>query len=374
MAFDRRDFIKGSLAAGTLLSGAAAGAAERAQSGARRHRTIAVEESFSIPEISQESVKFLMSPEGREQGWEAMARFYADQSREWGERSLDLGEGRIAAMDAGGIDVQLLLLGSMGLQSMDAARATELTALANDRLAEAVRRYPQRFAGLTALAPQDPEAAALELERGVKRLGLKGAVINSHARGEYLDDPKYLPIFEAAAALDVPIYLHPSLPAPQMVRPFLDYGLIGPMWGYAAETAVHALRLILCGLFDRFPRLTIVLGHLGEGIPYFLTRIDTQHLNTQAQRTPKLKRLPSEYFRDNFYVTTSGMNASPAVMFCHQVLGADRMMLAIDYPYEPLEEEMRAFERQPLPEADRAKICHLNAERVFRLGDGSTGK
>lgn len=372
MAFGRREFIKGSLAAGSLLTAAASGAAESAQGAARRCRRIAVEESFTIPEIAQETLKFLMSPEGREQGWEAMARFYAAQSREWGERSVDLGAGRLAAMDAGGIDMQLLLLGSTGVQSLEPARATELTALANDRLAAAVRANPQRYAGLAALAPQDPEAAALELERGVKRLGLKGAVINSNARGEYLDDPKYLPIFEVAAALDVPIYLHPSLPAPQMVRPFLDYGLIGPMWGYAAETAVHALRLILSGLFDRFPRLTIVLGHLGEGIPYFLTRIDTQHLNTQGQRTPKLKRLPSEYFRDNFYVTTSGMNASPAVMFCHEVLGADRMMFAIDYPYEPLEEEVRAFERQPLPETAREKICHLNAERVFRLGDGST--
>lgn len=367
----RREFLQTSLGAAAALGGASLHAEAAGSEPPRRYRKIAVEEGFSIPEIARETLQFYMSPEGRAAGWQAMGQFYTAQNREWGEKTLDLGAGRITAMDVAGIDMQLLLLGATGVQTLEAGRATELTRLANDRLAAAVRAHPERFAGLTALAPQDPEAAARELERGVRELGLKGAVINSNARGEYLDHRKFRPILEAAASLDVPIYLHPSIPAPQMVQPYLDHALLGPMWGFAAEAGLHALRLILSGVFDELPRLRIVLGHLGEGIPFFLTRIDRQHLNTQAQRQPRLRRLPSEYFREHFMITTSGMNEAPAVMFCHALLGAERMMFAIDHPYEPMQEEVRAFERQPLPAADLEKIYHGNAERVFRLGSGA---
>jgi 5-carboxyvanillate decarboxylase len=184
------------------------------------------------------------------------------------------------------------------------------------------------------VAPQDPEAAAAEIKRATGALNLNGVVINSHSRGEYLDAPRYEPIFAAAQAGDVPIYLHPSLLPAGAVAPYLDYGLMAAMWGYAADASLHALRIILAGTFDRFPRARMVLGHLGE----------------------------------HFTVSTSGMNHAPAsIGFCVDQLGADRVMFAGDYPFEVLQPEVAAFAQVPLSESERAALCHGNAERVFGL-------
>src|SRR5262249_16580629 len=175
-----------------------------------------------------------------------------------------------------------LSLTSPGVQIFDGETAVPLAISCNDQLADAIRKYPQRFAGLAAVAPQDPDAAAKELERGVRVLGLKGAIINSHTRGEYLDDSKFWPIFEAAESLDVPIYLHPNRPPRSWIGPFLETGLDGAIFGFAVETGLHVLRIVVSGVFDRFPRLQIVVGHLGEGLPYWLFRIDFMHARMVA--------------------------------------------------------------------------------------------
>src|SRR6187549_1430808 len=183
------------------------------------------------------------------------------------ERLADIGERRIADMDSSGIDLQILSLTSPGVQVFDAATATSLAASTNDQVAEAVRNHPTRFAALGAVAPQDPKGAAREAERAVRTLGLKGIIINSHTRGEFLDDPKFWDIFEAAEALNVPIYLHPQAPPPAMIVPYMERGLEGAIWGFGAESGLHALALIRSGAFDRFPKLRVVLGHGGEALP-----------------------------------------------------------------------------------------------------------
>ncbi|RPH45055.1 MAG: amidohydrolase, partial [Lysobacterales bacterium] len=236
---------------------------------------------------------------------------------------------------------------------------------------EAVRRHPDRFAGLAAVAPQDPAAAAKELERGVTSLGLKGAIINSHTLGEYLDDTKFWDIFAAAEALKVPIYLHPNTPSAGMIAPFLERGLEGALYGFGVETGMHLLAIITSGAFDRFPGLKIVVGHLGEALPFWLFRLDYMHrASVMAKRysfMKPLQRKPSDYLRENVYVTTSGMAWEPAILFCRSVLGADRVMYAMDYPYQFVAEEVATQDNLALDDADKKKFFQLNAERVFAL-------
>lgn len=364
MSNGRRLFLKQAAATAASVMGAGCAAVPGA---ATRYRKIAVEEGFLVPEIGQAFGRFLQTDIAASVGFEEMERYYRDLVPTWTERGLDLGEGRLAQMDAHGIDMQLLVLSAGALQWMDAAEATPLAALANDRAAEAVRTHPDRFAALAAVAPQDPQAAATELERAVTRLGLKGLLINSNVRGEYLDDAKFLPIFEAAEALDVPFYLHPSLPSPQIIEPYRDYGLVGPMAGFNAETHVHALRLIMSGIFDRFPKLRLVLGHAGEGIPFFIDRIDRAHENTVNNRLPRLKRRPSDYLFENCWLTTSGMNSPSVVRYCIERMGPDRVLFAIDYPYEEMMPDATALDDLDVPEATKQKLFHENAERLFDI-------
>jgi len=283
----------------------------------------------------------------------------------------DLGERRIRDMDATGIAKQILSLTSPGVQVFDAPTAVALAASFNDQLAEAIRKRADRFAGLAAIAPQDPPAAAKELQRSVRSLGLKGAIINSHTRGEYLDDPKFWEIFEAAESLGVPIYLHPTTPSPRMIGPFIDRGLDGAVFGFAVETSLHVLRIVVSGVFDRFPKLKIVIGHLGEGLPYWLFRIDFMHqrlvANNRYATAKKLNKKPSEYLKDNFYVTTSGMAWQPPILYALSVLGPDRVMYAMDYPYQFVPEEVKVTDDLPISDADKKKLYQTNAERVFAL-------
>ncbi|WP_372659167.1 amidohydrolase family protein, partial [Hydrogenophaga sp.] len=224
---------------------------------------------------------------------------------------------------------------------------------------------------LCAFAPQAPQAAAREIERSVNRLGLKGALVNSHTQGRYLDDPEYWPIFEACEALDVPLYIHPNTPSPQMIQPFLTRCLDAAIYGFQVETGLHVLRLILSGLFDRFPKLQIVLGHLGEGLPFWLYRIDFMHAGiVRADRSPgaqALKRRPSDYLRENFHFTSSGMPWEPAVSFVQQTMGHDRVMYAMDYPYQYVAEEVRAMDQLPLTLEQKRQFFQTNAERLFKL-------
>lgn len=287
-----------------------------------------------------------------------------------GSRLLDLREGRLRDMDESGIDMQVLCLAS-GLESFDASDGTAMAKKINDYLSEVVKGCPERFAGFAALAPQDPGAAANELERAVRELGLKGAKINSHIRGEYLDDPKYWVIFERAEKLGVPIYLHPRRPSPDMLKPYLTYpALAGSMWGYAAETGLHAMRLIFSGVFDKYPGLKIILGHLGEALPFWLWRIDNRWLREQVASDPmskKLKKKPSQYIKDNFLVTTSGMFWQPALLCVYMALGAERILFAVDYPYESNREAVEFMDAMPICDSDKEMIYHANAERLLLL-------
>src|SRR3954470_1180276 len=226
------------------------------------------------------------------------------------ERLRNIASRRIADMDATGISMQILSLTSPGVQVFDAATAVSLARDSNDQLAAAIAKYPTRLAGLAAGAPQNPREAARELERGVRTLGLKGAILNSHTLGEYLDDPKFWDIFAAAEALDVPVYLHPNSPSAGLIQPLLQRGLGGALYGFGVDTGMHLLAIITSGVFDRFPKLKLVVGHLGEALPFWMFRLDFMHRATvNSKRYPvvkPLKRQVSDYLRENVYVTSSG--------------------------------------------------------------------
>jgi 5-carboxyvanillate decarboxylase len=335
---------------------------------------IATEEAFAPPEILQQYRKLIASDPGLDPGFTSLMGFYLGSSPraiQVMSRMSDLGEIRLRDMDETGIARQIVSLTSPGVQIFERGDAVALARLSNDYLADGISRHPDRFSGLAAIAPQDPAAAAKELERAVRQLGLKGAIVNSHTRGEYLDDGKYWEIFEAAAALRVPVYLHPNTPPPAMIGPFLERGLDGAIYGFAVETGLHMLRLIVSGLFDRFPTLEIVLGHLGEALPYWLFRIDFMHrAMVAANRYPgvkKLDRKPSEYIKQNVCVTTSGMAWEPPILYAQSVLGADRVLYAMDYPYQFVPEEVKVTDNLPINDEDKKKLYQTNAERVFSL-------
>jgi len=375
MLLNRRDLLKTAILAGSAMNVTAARSSEPTTEPMKSYKRFAVEEGFNIPEIAAETQKFLKSRASEEPAMAAMwSRFAPPEGRGppvWARELLDIGEGRIRVMDQYGISKQLLLLSSPGVQIFDEQQAMELARLANNRVAAAINAFPDRFAALTTVAPQNPDAAAQELERGVKQLGLKGALINSHTRGEYLDKPRYWPIFEAAQSLDVPIYIHPRTPSPEIAGPYVECTLEGAGWGFAVETSLHALRLIFSGVFDEFPDLRIVIGHMGEAIPFYLDRIDNRYLweggAGSRQGRMKLKRLPSEYFKDNFVITTSGMNWHAPLMMALAVLGVDRILFAVDYPFEEHEPAVARMDSAPLSESDRHKIYYQNSERVFAL-------
>jgi 5-carboxyvanillate decarboxylase len=341
------------------------------------YRRIATEEAWAIPE-QMDAMRRLAEGGSTDPDFALWRVLLGDStpSRNVMRRLLDVGPERLAAMDEHGVDVQLLLLTSPGPQMFDADTGTELATLANDRLAEAVRAHPGRFAGLAAVAPQDPWRAVRELERAMTRLGLNGIVINSHIHGEYLDELKYWPILEAAAALEAPIYIHPRAPSRAMAGPYARYHLEDAIWGFQAEAGLHGIRLIMSGVFDRYPKLRIVLGHMGEGIPYWLHRVDYMHRSSAGSQMaadrgvewrPKLRLRPSDYFRQNFLITTSGVNYSPVLEFCLRELGADNILWAIDYPYQQVADATAFMDAAPIPDEDKRRIYHRNAERVFRI-------
>lgn len=328
---------------------------------ANKLRRIAVEETFSIPEIIDAIEKLLAIHPEKDLGT-AKALKFVPGINTIKERLIDLDDHRIKEMDKAGVDVALLSLWSPGVQLFDKQQAIELAELANDRLTEAIKRHPNRYGGLITIAPQDPQKAAQEIERGITRLHLNGVLINSHTNGEFLDNKKFWPVFEAAVAHKVPIYLHPRTPPESMYKAFADYTMDGAMWGFALESSTHVLRMILGGVFDEFPELKIVLGHMGEGIPYWLSRIDTI-----SSRDRKTKRAPSEYFLDNFSITTSGMSWDPVLEFNLKVLGPERIMFAVDYPYVSYDASVRWMDKAPISQVHREMIYHKNAERIFNL-------
>jgi 2,3-dihydroxybenzoate decarboxylase len=315
-------------------------------------KIIAVEEHFGTSEYYRYSRPMMFEP----------IRENPDNIR----KQVDIGQGRLREMDEAGINMQVLSLGMPGVEVFDTSDGIIWAKKTNDELAKLIKEQPDRFAGVAALPAQDPVAAADELERAVSKLGLKGAQINSHVRGEYLDDRKFWIIFQKAEKLEVPVYIHPKDPSPDMVKPYKAYpGLELALLGFGAEVHLHVLRLIFSGLFDEFPRLKIVIGHMGEALPYWLWRIDN-HFN-RTNMVQKLKRKPSEYFKDNFFITTSGMFWQPALLCAYLTLGADNILFAVDYPYESNEIAVQFIKAAPICDSDKEKICHLNAERLYKL-------
>jgi 5-carboxyvanillate decarboxylase len=330
------------------------------------YKRIATEEAWITPEIMKR-YRELIAKEAGDAGFLSLWGVFIRRGGILIDRLLNMGAKRIHDMDVSGIDVQLLLLTAPGVQVFNTAEAKSLAASSNDQLAEAIRKYPKRYAGLAAIAPQDPKAAAKELERGMSKLGLKGAVVNSHTKGQYLDDPKFWEIFEAAEALKAPIYIHPQTPSPDMLKPFVKRGLETAIMGFGVEVALHTLGIITSGAFDRFPDLKIVIGHGGEGLPYWLYRIDYMQENNRAAHMPKLKLKPSDYMKRNIYITTSGMPWAPAITMAQSVLGMDRVIYAMDYPYQYRVEEVTMTDEFPISAANKKKLFQTNAERVFSL-------
>jgi len=287
------------------------------------------------------------------------------------DRLCDLDDRRIADMDEALIDMQVLSLTSPGIEQLDASGAVALARDANDCLAEAVRRHPSRFAGFAALPTAAPEAAAEELERTIRAYGFKGALINGHIRGRYLDDPFFWPILERAEALQVPLYLHPTPPPAEVVATSytghyasaVTVALSTGAWGWHIETAIHVLRLILGGAFDRYPRLQVIIGHLGETLPFMLPRLD---LGLPVQVT-KLDRPVGAYLRENLHYTFSGFNYLPAFFDLLLQVGVNRIMFSADYPYSSMVQARTFLEQLPVSPADKEQIAHVNAEHLLHL-------
>jgi uncharacterized protein len=286
------------------------------------------------------------------------------------DKLLDVGPSRLADMDAAGIDMQVLSLSGLGMDRLAPATATALVRDANEKLAAAVQAHPHRFAGFATLALQEPEQAAVEFERCVRKLRFKGAMVNGTSQGQFLDHPRFAPIFEAAQALDVPIYLHPGLP-PEVLNNAYYGGLPGDLgfrlsiaaWGWHVETGMHSLRLIVSGLFDRFPKLRVVIGHMGEALPYSIVRAE----EILAPGAKHLQRRVSDYFFEHFYITTSGFFSLPPFLCALQVVGADRILFSVDYPYSPNPLGRAFLNALPISPEDKAKIAHGNAERLLKL-------
>jgi len=321
-------------------------------------RTITLEEHFATPGFLDGPLKELKESRHAARAAKLIAQL------------CDLGESRIAEMDAAGIDMQVVSLTAPGVEQMEAADAVAMARDTNDVLAAAIKRHPTRISGFASVPTGTPDKAAAELDRRVREQKFVGAVINGHNRGRYLDDKFYWPILECAENLSAPIYLHPTRPPQPVIdvsfggfSPLVTELFSGPGWGWHIETAVHVLRMILGGVFDRFPNLQIVIGHLGEGLPFMFQRVDIM-----AAEFTKLKRPVSAYLRDNLHYSFSGFNYSPTFLdLLLELGGADRIMFSADHPYQPMAKARAFLEQIPVSAADKERIAHGNAEKLFKL-------
>jgi 2,3-dihydroxybenzoate decarboxylase len=320
---------------------------------------IGLEEHFAIDDTLQDSKGFL-----------------ADAT--WPElesRLLDMQERRLGEMDRHGMQMMILSLNAPAIQGIpDAKRAADTARRANDFLAREVAKRPSRFQGLAALAMQDPDGATRELVRSVKELGFRGALVNGFSQiGDpnsmvYLDDKRYAGFWAECERLDVPFYLHPRNPLASAAQIYEGHPwLLGPTWAFGQETAVHALRLMACGLFDRHPKLQIILGHLGEGLPYSIWRVDNRNAWTKAPPRYPAKEKLGVYFQRNFHLTTSGNFRTQTLIDAILEVGADRIMFSTDWPFENVDHAAIWFDACSISEADRLKIGRTNAERLFKL-------
>lgn len=316
---------------------------------------IAIEEHFAIPGTIPDSYTSLPTPESRLQ-------------------IQDLGTGRIAEMDRGGLELCILSeSGPASIQTLlKTSEAVDRSRRSNDYLAEHAAKYPERLKGFAALPMQDPQAAAQELTRCVKELGFCGALVNGFTQlGEadsavFYDLPQYRPFWAIVQQLDVPIYLHPRFPLKTRQQAYEGHDWIaGSAWGFAVETSIHALRLMGSGLFDEYPKLKLILGHLGEGLPFGIWRVDHRIARTSVR--PKAKLPIAHYLRENFYITTSGAFRTQALTDVIMEVGADRVLFSVDYPYEDMGEAAEWFDNAPISEPDGVKIASGNARQLFHL-------
>jgi len=311
---------------------------------------IALEEHYYDPEVA----KTFDGPEGR-----------APEIR---RRLDDLGELRLKEMDEAGIDVQVLSHGAPSTQRLDAPTAVRLARDANDRLAKVIAARPDRFAGFAALPTPDPKAAAAELERTISELGFKGAMVHGLTNGVFFDDKRFWPIFARAQALDVPLYVHPAAPHSAVVDVYYkDYvkdfpAILNAAWGLTVETATQGIRLVLSGVFDAYPDLKIILGHMGEGLPFLLWRID------HALSRPGNRRISfREQFSRHFYITTSGNFSTPALLCSMMELGVDRILFSVDWPFVQNVPGTKWMSELQLSAEDKTKILSGNAKRLLRM-------
>jgi 2,3-dihydroxybenzoate decarboxylase len=311
---------------------------------------IALEEHFSTPELSRR-----LAAKGPRNGDEVQRRL------------ADFDQLRLDSMDQAGIQLAVLSVTNPGVQAeTDLNNAVRLARETNDLLAAEIAKRPLRYAGFATLPTQDGAAAAEELDRAINELGFKGAMIHGQTHGKYLDDETYLPLWERIQENDVPVYLHPGMlhDHPWMLNgyPALD----GPLWSWTADTGAHVLRLIFSGTFQRFPKLRIILGHMGETLPYFLSRFDSRWQFFLGKKIP-VDELPSSIFLRHFFITTSGVCDPVALNHAVAVMGEDRVMFSADYPYEDCQTAAQFIDAALLNSEVRAKICHANATRILKL-------
>lgn len=326
-------------------------------------RTITLEEHFATP-------AFLDGPGA---GLVAQARSVEAGQRggdaaQLLQRLTNLGEGRLGEMDAAGVDVQALSLTAPGIEQLEAGAAVVLARSVNDSLAAAVRAHPDRLRGLATVPTPEPDAAVAEVRRAHDDLGFRGAAINGHSQGRYLDDERYWPILAELERLGMPLYLHPTVPAPQVAAvyagnysPLVQSVLSIAGWGWHVDTLFHALRLVLSGAFDRFPRLQLVIGHLGEGLVAFLDRF----AYTYGALPTGLEHPVEDYFRRNVHYTISGFNFEAPFLSLLLLVGAERILFSADWPYASMAEARAFLDRVPVSPADREKIAHGNAEVLY---------
>lgn len=328
-------------------------------------RNIALEEHMLPPAFLEGPGKGLKAQEAKEHPQLASAGFahLVDQL-------IDIDEGRINEMDQAGIDVQVLSLISPGVEQLNESEAVYLANESNEYLTKAIKKYPKRFVGFASLATPAPEKAADELEYRVKKQGFRGAIINGHVRGRYLDDEFFWPILERAEELNVPIYLHPTLPPEPVIKASYTGNFdsvvsnrLATAWGWHIETATHLLRIILSGAFDHYPNLQFIVGHMGEGLPFMLPRAD----HTLPKEITKLERSVSHYLRENVYYTFSGWNYTAIFLNLFLEVGADRIMFSVDYPIKSMESARKFLEQLPVSKADIEKIAHSNAESLLNI-------
>lgn len=367
---DRRSILK--LGLSTYAALQAGSAVAQTSSKTRNYKRIATEEAFTTATLVKAQLEFGEKTPPNDPGLLALIRGLVSNPR-FGPLLLDIEGQRLRDMDALGIDRQLLSVTAPGVQIFEPAQGTALAQSVNDEIVEACRRHPTRFTAMATIAPQDPKAASKELERCVNKLGFRGMMINSHIRGEYLDLPKYWELLEAAEALDAPIYIHPTDPPRDMIGPYLDRGLEGALAGFSHEVWLHLMAIITSGALDRFPKLKFVIGHMGEGMPLLMYRFDYMQmlaarrgLRGKAEGT-KLKRTISEYMKTNVWITTSGMAWEPAIKFTQQVMGADHVLYAMDYPYQRDQFEVDATDALNISDTEKKMLYQTNTEKLYKL-------